>query len=56
MKFFFILTMIAIVSCLTTMITAIIFNSLVLGFCFIGSIVLLIGGMIGMVICDKLGL
>lgn len=56
MKFFFILAMVAIISCLTTLITAIIFNSLVLGFCFIGSVVLLICGMIGMVICDKLGL
>jgi hypothetical protein len=56
MKFFFILCMVAIVSAVSTLITAIIFNSLVLGFCFCGSVLLMICGMIGMVVCDHMGL
>lgn len=56
MVFFFVLVIVAIVSSLSTLITAIIFNSLVLGFCFIGSVLLLVCGMIGMVVCDNLGL
>jgi hypothetical protein len=56
MKFFFILCMVAIVSAVSTLITAIIFNSLVLGFCFCGSVLLLICGMVGMAVCDHMGL
>lgn len=56
LTFFFVLVIVAIVSSLSTLITEIIFNSLVLGFCFIGSVLLMICGMIGMVVCDNMGL
>ena len=54
--FFFALVIGAIVSSLATLISAIVFNSLVLGLCFIGSVLLLICGMVGMVVCDHMGL
>ena len=52
--FFFVLAIAAIVGAVGTLITAIIFESLVLAICFSGCVLLMICGMIGMAVCDSM--
>ena len=54
--FFFVLAIAAIIGAVGTLITTIIFESLVLAICFSGCVLLMICGMIGMAVCDSMGL
>jgi hypothetical protein len=52
MVFFFVLAIAAILGAVGTLITAVVFESLVLAICFCVCVLLMICGMFGMIICD----
>lgn len=56
MVFFFVLAIAAIFGAAGTLIAAVIFKSLALAICFCICVLLMICGMIGMVVCDHMGL
>lgn len=56
MVFFFVLAIAAILGAVGTLITAVAFESLALAICFCVCVLLMVCGIVGMVICDKLGL
>lgn len=56
MVFFFVLAIAAILGAVGTLVTAVAFESLVLAICFCVCILLMVCGMVGMVVCDHMGL